>query len=107
MGNSNTKSTYEKTTVTFKYKNSLNSLHRIYGGINMVSITLAIPEEMKLEMESYPEINWSAVAREAIKKKLSLLKEMDRLLQKSTLTETDTIELGRKVNKAVAQKYYA
>ncbi len=73
----------------------------------MVSITLAIPQEMKQEMEVYPEINWSAVAREAIKKKLSLLKEMDRLLQKSTLTEMDTIELGRKINKAIAKKHYA
>lgn len=71
----------------------------------MVSITLSIPEELKKEMDEFKIINWSAVAREAIKKKISLLTEMDKLLAKSELTEKDAVELGRKVNKKVAKKY--
>jgi len=71
----------------------------------MVSITLAIPKEMKKEMELYQEINWSAVAREAIRRKLLILREMDELLKNSKLTEKDTIILGRKITKKAAKRF--
>lgn len=71
----------------------------------MVSITLAIPKEMKKEMELYPEINWSAVARAAIQRKIQILKEMDKILSKSELTEEDALRLGRKVSKKVARRF--
>lgn len=71
----------------------------------MPSLTLAVPEELKKEMDKRPEINWSEIAREAIRQRLLLLKEMDRLLAKSELTEADALELGRKVNEAVAKRY--
>lgn len=71
----------------------------------MVSITLAVPEELKKEMDKHPELNWSEVARQAIRDKVMLLHKMDALLAKSRLTEEDAIELGRKVNKAVAKRY--
>ena len=71
----------------------------------MVSVTLAVPKEMKNEMDHYAVINWSAVARQAIREKLLLLERMDKLLANSKLTEKDALELGRKVNKAVAKRY--
>jgi len=72
----------------------------------MVSITLAVPVELKTEMDKHPEMNWSEIARQAIKEKLVILKKMDILLSKSTLTEKDALELGRKVNKALAKKIF-
>jgi hypothetical protein len=72
---------------------------------HMVSLTLAVPEDMKKQMDKYSEINWSAVARNAIMKRLDWLAEMDKLTAKSELTDEDTIRLGRKVNKAVAKRY--
>ena len=71
----------------------------------MVSMTLSIPTEMKKEMELYPEINWSVVARAAIQRKIAILREMDKLLAKSELTEEDTIRIGKQINKKVAKKY--
>jgi len=71
----------------------------------MVSITLAVPEELKKEMENYPEINWSAVAREAIKHKILLLQKFRQFSSESGLTEEDAIRLGREVNKALAKRY--
>jgi len=71
----------------------------------MVSLTLSIPKEMREDMEMHPEINWSEIARQAIHEKLALLKQMDRILSGSMLTERDALELGSKVNKAVAKKY--
>ena len=70
----------------------------------MVSITLSVPEEMKVEMDEHPELNWSEIARQAIKEKLTILKKMDLLLAESRLTEKDAVTIGRKINKAVAKR---
>ena len=71
----------------------------------MVSITLSIPEELKQEMDAHPEMNWSEIARQAIRGKIIILKKIDALLSKSKLTEEDALELGKKVNKAAAKKF--
>ena len=71
----------------------------------MVSLTIAVPNELKEEMDSHPELNWSEIARQAIVSKLLLLKKIDQLLENSKLTEEDAIILGRKVNKALAKRY--
>jgi len=71
----------------------------------MVSMTLSIPENMKKEMELYPEINWSAVAREAFSRKLIILKEMNKILKKSKLTEDDALYFGKKITKKAAKQY--
>ncbi|HLC57993.1 MAG TPA: hypothetical protein VJH95_05445 [Candidatus Nanoarchaeia archaeon] len=73
----------------------------------MVSITLAVPEELKKEMDVHPEMNWSEIARQAIRERIVILKNMDMLLAKSKLTEKDALEIGKKVNKAVAKRFLA
>ena len=71
----------------------------------MVSITLSVPEELKIEMDKHPDMNWSAIAREAIKNRLILLIKFNEFTAKSKLTEKDAIELGRKINKSMYQRY--
>lgn len=71
----------------------------------MVNITLAMPEDLKKEMDKFPEINWSALVREAIKKRILLLKQIKEFTKDSELTEEDAIRLGREVNKAVHKRY--
>jgi len=41
----------------------------------MVSITLSVPKDTKKEMDGFPEINWSAIAREAINKRLLMMEK--------------------------------
>lgn len=71
----------------------------------MSTITLAVPEELKQEMEESPEINWSEVARAAIKEKVSQLKILKTIVSKSKLTEKDALELGRKLRKSVHEHH--
>jgi hypothetical protein len=71
----------------------------------MVNLTLAVPKEMKSDMDEFPEINWSEVARQAIAQKLRDLHFLKRMKSKSTLTEEDAVALGRKVNRALAKRY--
>jgi len=71
----------------------------------MVSVTLSVPEELKVEMDTFSDVNWSAVARDAIKNKIILLKKFKEFTKDSTMTEQDALVLGKKVNKALAIRY--
>lgn len=71
----------------------------------MVNITLSVSEELKKKMEQFPEINWSEVARQAIKEKAVQLAVLKAIASKSKLTEKDASELGRKINKGLAKRY--
>jgi len=73
----------------------------------MVSITLSVPADLKHEMDIFQEINWSAVARQAIKKKIMLLKQIREFTKDSTFTEEDALRLGREVNKRIAKRLMA
>ena len=71
----------------------------------MPTITLSVPEDLKHEMDKEREINWSEVARAAIKTKISQLKILKAISAKSKLTEKDALELGRKINKSLHERY--
>ena len=71
----------------------------------MVNITLSVPEDMRQEMQEFVEMNWSAVARAAIKKRLILLREFREFTKDSELTEEDAIRLGKEINKAAVKKF--
>jgi hypothetical protein len=71
----------------------------------MVNLTLAVPKEMKSEMEQFPEINWSEVARQAIAQKLRDMQFLRKMKSKSALTENDALCIGRKLNKSLTKRY--
>ncbi|MEK6928388.1 MAG: hypothetical protein AABW65_00325 [Nanoarchaeota archaeon] len=71
----------------------------------MVNITLAIPEDIKKEMEKFPEINWSVIAREAIKRRIIVLRKFREFTKDSEFTEKETINLGRELNKSLKKRH--
>ncbi|MBN1376820.1 hypothetical protein JW949_00620 [Candidatus Woesearchaeota archaeon] len=71
----------------------------------MPTITLSVPEDLKKEMDKSREINWSEVARTAIKKKIEELNILKSITSKSKLTEKDALELAKKINKSLHKKY--
>lgn len=71
----------------------------------MPNMTLAIPTELKEKMDQFKEINWSEVARQAIREKTLLLERMNQMLSKSELTQSDIKELAFRINKKVWQKH--
>lgn len=71
----------------------------------MTSLTLSIPPELKKKMEHFSEINWSEVARKAILQKIEDMEFLEAFTSDSTMDEETALELGRKVNKALAARY--
>jgi hypothetical protein len=71
----------------------------------MPTLTLAIPEELKKEMESMPELNWSEIARRAISEKAAEYKLFRSVVAKSKLTEKDANQIGLLVKDAMYKGY--
>lgn len=71
----------------------------------MVSITLSVPEDLKTLMDNFPDINWSAVAREAIKKRIIMLQKFKEFTKESDFTEEDALDFGKRVTSEAAKKH--
>ena len=71
----------------------------------MVSITLSVSEEIKHEMDSFPEINWSVIAREAIQQRLVMLQKFREFTKDSTLTDEEALQLGHELNLKVQKRH--
>jgi len=71
----------------------------------MSTITLSVPEDLKREMDEFKEMNWSEVARAAIRERVAQLAILKSITAKSKLTEKDALELGRKINKSMHERF--
>jgi len=71
----------------------------------MTTMTLAVPSELKHKMETFPEMNWSEVARQAFLQRIKDLEFLKKFKSDSTLTEEDALRLGRELNKNLAKRY--
>lgn len=71
----------------------------------MATLSVSIPEDVKETMDKFRGIDWSRVARLAVSNKAKQLAFLKYFASESELTEQDALELGKRVNKAVAGKY--
>ena len=68
-------------------------------------MTLALDAETAKEVRLHPEIRWSEVAREAIRRKLQELHALDAAFANSTLTKADVRRLARKANENILKHF--
>ncbi len=71
----------------------------------MVNITLSVPAELKTSLDKHSEINWSEVARQAFKDKLSKLSILEKFSFKFKLSDKDIEELSNKINSEVSKRF--
>ena len=71
----------------------------------MPELKISLPEELKQEMEEFPNIEWQAVVRRLLKQELDRLLELKSIVSKSKLTERDIAELSNEVDKSYAQRF--
>ena len=73
-----------------------------------INVTLSIPRDLKMEMESFSEINWSEVMRNTLServRRLEMLKNLDKLTAGSTLSEKDVEILSKKIKEGIAKRH--
>jgi len=74
----------------------------------MPNLTLSVTEDLKHNLDSLPEINWSESVRRFLAEKVKralLLKRLDKLLENSELTEEDCLKLGDKLKERVWERH--
>ncbi|MCL5011712.1 MAG: hypothetical protein M1594_02340 [Candidatus Marsarchaeota archaeon] len=71
----------------------------------MTTMTLAVPVELKRKLDDFPEINWSAVARQAFIQKVRDLEFLKQFKAESEMTEKEALKLGKEVRKNLARKF--
>ena len=76
----------------------------------MPNITVSIPNELKQEIDSLQEYNWSEMVRQFVSekaKRLVLLKKLDKMLEHSELSEEDCLRFGEKLKTGMLKRYKA
>ncbi len=71
----------------------------------MAEFTVVIPEDLKREMDRTPFINWSEVARAAIRAQVTKVARLKALAARSRLSEQDALELGTEITKGLHARY--
>jgi RAB protein geranylgeranyltransferase component A len=70
----------------------------------MPNMTLAIPDELHKKMKRHTELKWSDIARQAFEKKINEIEFMDKLLEKSNLSEKDAQRIGHSINSKLRKR---
>jgi hypothetical protein len=73
--------------------------------ILMHVVKVTVPDEF---VKQFPKVNWDYVAERALKeefRRLSMMKMLNDLFGESEFTETDAMELGKKVNKGLVKRH--
>ena len=71
----------------------------------MTNLTLSISSELKEMMENFPEINWSEVARDSIKKKIAQLNFLKGFRIDSEISPEDALNLGKEISELLLNRY--
>lgn len=70
----------------------------------MANLTLAVDDGLKARMDAHPEINWSHVARGAIREKIRDLELMEELVEGSELTKEDVDEIAASIDEKATER---
>jgi hypothetical protein len=70
----------------------------------MDEIIIKLPEELKF-IKPVPSIGWSILVSKLIKSKLDEMLRLQKIVNKSQLSEKDVEELSDKVNASLSQRY--
>lgn len=73
----------------------------------MPTITVAVPEELKRQMDAMDDVNWSAVARKSFEERIRLWNLFEKVAKTSTMTEEEAVKLGQELKRGTYQKEYA
>lgn len=63
----------------------------------MPNITLSVSPELQKTIKSHPEIKWSEVARQSMNDFAKKIEMMEKIAQKSRLTEKDALDIANKI----------
>ena len=73
----------------------------------MGELKVKVPEELRLDMDEFPDVKWQVVVRKLLKAQVARMRELKAIVAKSAFTEQDVAELSAEVDEAVARRFRA
>lgn len=73
----------------------------------MVEFVVKVPEELRADMDEFPDVKWQVVVRRLLKAQVARMRELRAVVAKSAFTEQDVVELSAEVDEAVARRFRA
>jgi hypothetical protein len=73
----------------------------------MGEFVVKVPEELRVDMDEFPDVEWSVVVRKLLKAQVLRMRELKAIVAKSAFTEQDVVELSAEVDEAVARRFRA
>lgn len=70
-------------------------------------ITVRLDQDLKAKMDEREEINWSGVARKAIRTTIENLETMDEIAAQNQMTEEDAQEIAEQITEAANRRAQA
>ena len=71
----------------------------------MPTMTLSLTEDLHELIKKHNEIKWSEIARRAMWEYARKLELLDRLMEKSELTEKDVMEIDKDIKTSLGRHY--
>lgn len=74
----------------------------------METISFQLSKNLKSAIEKHSDINWTALIEDVIKQKLKDIEDLEFIKDftaDSTMTEEESIQLGRELNLKVAKRF--
>ena len=71
----------------------------------MTNFTFSIPDDLKKEMDKFPEINWSEVARASMRQKIADLNFLKGFRVNSDISPEEAEMMGQEMSKLLAKRY--
>ena len=71
----------------------------------MPTMTLAIPNDLYDIIKSHKEIKWNEIAFKAMLRYAIKIKSLDEITEKSEFTESDAMQMDRKIKKSLRKHY--
>jgi hypothetical protein len=73
----------------------------------MGEFVVKVPEELRADMDEFPDVKWQVVVRKLLKAQVARMRELRAIVAKSAFTEQDVVELSAEVDEAVARRFRA
>ena len=73
--------------------------------IQMGTLSVSVPDDLRERMDRLDDINWSAVARRAFEEKVEQVEFLRKIAQKSKLTAKDAKAIADKISKDMTKKF--
>ena len=71
----------------------------------MGEFVVTVPEELRADMDEFPDVKWQVVVRKLRKAQVVRMRELSATVAKSAFTEQDVVELSVEVDEAVARRF--